>query len=1160
MSKVVEMNVNNIPKVSDYKHYDDRTHVYKRATMYIGSDTPLLRDEWLLDLKTKKMKVEEIDYVQGCERIYLEIISNSSDNCGRSAKANINPGQIEITMNKQTISVKNYGLPIPLDIHPEQKIHLPQMIFGTLKTSSNYDIERHQIGVNGLGAKATNIFSKSFEVYIENSITKKSYRQLWQDNMLICQEPIIKPYKGKISSTTVTYTMDFEKFKYTEYPPEAFELYARHAADLSFTSKVPVIFTIEGEEPFDFNYADIKEYGRLYYGDAVNQSIVHIQDDLEFIVVDTPDEGYCVSFVNCMMTKDNGVHVNSVFKAIGEPIVNMINESILKKFKKLKLDAKELKSHTIKLNDVKPHLSLLLSCKLVDPDFKGQSKTELIKPTPKVNIDDNVFLKMQNWELVERLHAALREKQYASLSKTDGKMSKFVKLEKGRDAVNAGELKRMQCTLCATEGKSGAGYMNTYISLLEEGWSYYGVFPMKGKGLNVMNVEDKRIEKNTEIKILKKMLGLKERLDYTDPVNFKTLRYGRFMICADSDTDGKHITALIMNYFHCQFPSLLKVPGFLIYKRTPIIRMTKGKKVCKFYTQREFDLWVNNQKKLGTENGWKAKYFKGLGTSLKADVIDDNKDEKIVTTVYDEEAPKAMRLAFDKDLRFERKDWILNYEERDDVDTMLVQPISLFINHELIKFSINDLKRSIPKASDGCKESHRKILAGSHKHFKIGSLTQTYEECRVVDLDSYCSKKMVYHHGNDILGQVIIKMAQNFVGTNNINLFEPNGQFGSRYENGEDAASPRYPNTQPSILFPYIFHQDDQELLIPMYEENKQIEPETYYPVLPMILVNGAKGIATGFSTFVPNHNPLDIINWLRLRLSGKVDLPTLIPWYRDFTGPITMIDRRKPKDLLLEEEDDVILENDDDDDSDDEALQQKQIKERPLLSFLSTGIYHIKNNGTIVITELPIGKCPKKYYDKILVEKLLEKKIIKKIVDKCTDDLVHFELKGYVGNPSFKSLYLRKRYSLSNMVLLDKNDKPIRYDTSNDIIESFYNDRYPIYVKRKANSLAKIENRIEKYNYQIKFISSIIDKSLKIENIAKEVIYAQLDTLHIPHAIYNQAKLSNLNKEEIDSLSATVDGLNKELIQLKKSSANDLWLNDLKALEKKYKQIYKIK
>ena len=1153
MSDFVEMNEYNVPKQSDYKHLDNRAHVYKRGTMYIGSDVPQARDEWLYDLETNVMKVDEIDYVPGCERIFIEILSNASDNIGRSRRAKIDVGQIEVTMDTKNITIKNYGLPIPTSIHENENIHVPQLIFGTLNSSSNYDGERHESGLNGIGSKATNVFSKKFEVYIENSIEKKSYRQIWENNMILCNKPIIKKFNGKISSTSITYTMDFERFGYKEYPPIAFELYSRHCVDMSYTAKVPVLFNNK-----IFDYTNIKEYSRLFFGDSVNQSIIHTQDNLEFIIIDTPNTGFHVSFVNCMMTKEGGCHTDAVIKAVGEPIVNMINEGILKQMKKLKLDAKEIKSNIIKISDVKPHLSILLSCRLTDPDFKGQSKAYLIKPTPKINIDDNIFMKMQSWELVKRLYAELDAKQYASLSKTDGKMTKFLKLDKGRDAGQAGDTKRMDCTLCATEGRSGSGYCNTYISLMENGWTYYGVIPLKGKCLNVMNVEAERIKQNKEIKNLKLMLGLKHGVDYTDPNNFKNLRYGRLMIAADSDLDGKHITALIINYFHCQFPSLLQVPGFLIYKRTPILRMTKGKKSHKFYTQREFEVWQKKQIQSGTDKGWHPKYFKGLGTSTKEHIIDDNKDENIVTTVYDEDAAKTIRLAFDKNLRFDRKDWILNYVERPDVDSMSVQPISLFINHELILFSISDLKRSIAKLSDGFKESHRKIVAGSHKLFHIGSLTQTYEECRVVDLDSHCSKSMVYHHGNDILGKVIIKMGQDFVGSNNINLFEPNGQFGSRYEGGEDAASPRYPCTNPTPIFPYIFHKDDQELLVHMHEENKEIEPETYFPVIPLILVNGSRGIGTGFSSFVPNHNPLDIINWLKLRLSGKVDLPTLIPWYKDFTGPITVIDRRK-KDTI--EDDEPIYQNDEDSvESDDEALEQKQIEDRALLSFVSSGTYHIKGNGTIVITELPIGKCPKKYYDQVLVDKLLAKKIIKKIIDNCTNDLVHFELKGYVGNPSFKSLYLRKRYSLSNMVLLNKNDKPIRYDTANDIIETYYNDRFPIYEKRRIHSLDKIQNEINKYNHQINYINAILNKSLIIEQVEKSIILNKLDELGIPHIIYINAKMSDLNKEEIDSLTITIDNLNKKLIILKKTGANDLWLNDLKLLEKKYKQVYKIK
>lgn len=1158
----------DIPKESDYSSLSDIDHVYEKAGMYIGSDTNLARDDWLLDLETMKMKYREIEFVPACERIYIEILGNAVDHCNKSLRAGCPIGPITIILNKKSVSIKNIGLPIPIELKSGTKMYIPEYIFGNLRTSTHYtETSSQSIGINGVGGKVANIFSTRFEVIVENAIMKKRYVQVWENNMKVCNKPDITKFDGVESSVTVNYFLEFKRFGLKEYTPEAFELFARHAADVSFTGKLNVIFN-----DHEFNYSDIKEYSRLYYGDAVNKSIVHYQypnkkskvADLELIVIDTPDQGSHVSFVNCILTKNGGVHLNAAYKAVCEPIINMINENIMKKMLKLGYDQKEKKSHTINLNDVKPHISILLSCKVVDPDFDSQSKNFLNKPAPKITIKNDTLQPVFDWNLVKRLYMTLDAKQMTNLSKTDGKMGWHVDVDiKGfRDADNAGEKnKALDCTLCLTEGQSGAGYVNYYIATFPNGSSNYGVLPLRGKCLNTTNAEDKQINKNKEIIALKAVLGLKEGVDYTIPENFNKLRYGKVMICTDSDVDGKHITGLIINILYCRFPSLLHIPGFLIYKRTPILRMTKNKKVIKFYTQREYDVWYKKQITAGTEKGWSDKYFKGLGTSTRNDVIDDKLDEKLVTFVFDgSEAEDAISLAFRSDRRDDRKKWIMEWVERHDVDSLTQMPISLFIRYEMIKFSQLDNKRSIPKHMDGFKESHRKIMAGSHKAFHIGPLDKKYEEYNVCDLDSYCKKKMVYHHGNDILSHVLIGMARNYIGSNNIPLFKDIGQFGTRLENGADASAPRYLNTYPASLLPYIFVQDDHDLLTPMIDEGKPIEPKYFLPIIPNILVNGSKGIGTGFSTFVPCHNPVDIISWLKLRLTGKVDLPTINPWYRGFTGHITIIDRRKKKD----KNDDISLVNIDvdleseeisDGFEDEPEYEYTLNKKNPLLSFVVTGLY-TTTNKSIIITELPIGMSPDQYKKKL--EKLLEEKKIKKYHDRCDVDKIEFEIKGFKLNPSYQSLFIRKRYSLSNMVLLDENDKPIKYNTANDIIETFYNNRLPYYELRKKTKLDKYQHELDKLNNKIKFVNAIANKELIYQNVPKNMVYEKLTELGIPHAIFDNAKIPDLCKEDVSDLTGKVSNLTKEYQKLSKTSVADLWLTDLKAFETKYKQLYK--
>jgi DNA topoisomerase II len=1162
------------PKADDYDQLDPRTHVYTKPGMYIGSIDKLPREEWIFNIESNKMEIKKIDIVPGVERLFLEVESNAADNCGKSRNAGLDCGIIETYMDKKKISIKNYGLSVPIEIHSKTNLYVPQMIFGSMLSGSNLnnDIERHGIGTNGIGAKAVNIFSLKFDIVIENSVMKKKYKQSWENNMLICHKPIIENYNGNVSSVEISYELDFKVFGYTEYTPEIFALFRRHVIDISFNVKIPVKFN---EEYYD--YSDYTKYAQLYFGNMSEKSIVHTQYkndklELELYVFDTPDEGNHISFVNCMMTKDGGVHVDAALKAIGSPIMKMINTKMTKKLSEKELKTKEKKFNTITLRDIEPHISMILSCKLINPDFTGQCKSYLNKPTPKIIINNEILKPIYDWNLINRLYATIDAKQFSLLTKTDGKMCKFIKLNKGKDATYAGEYKRMDCILCLSEGKSASSYLKHYISNIPDGSYYYGNLPLKGKCLNAMRASDKKISLNEEIKEIKLMLGLKEDVDYSDPVNFKKLRYGKIMICADADVDGKHIIGLVLNIFFSRFPSLLKVKNFMTYKRTPILRIHKGKTFKKFYSQREYDVWLSKN----SMNGWTIKYFKGLGTSTIEDIKDDLKDEKIVTSIYDDETDRAMNLAFNSDIKYrqDRKLWITNNQERHDVDTMINQPISLFIDHEFIKFSIANLKRSLPSLIDGLKDSQRKIICGAHSKFNIGPINKLYSEVRVCNLDAHTMEKLNYHHGNNILCDIIVNMAQNFIGSNNINLFEPNGQFGTRLENGEDAASARYLNTMPSKIFPYIFHQDDQPLLDYMVDEGITIEPKVYHTVVPLILINGSKGIATGYSTFIPKHNPLDIILWLKSRLLGSDTLPSLIPWYRGFKGTINIIDRRINKlkyqmeynstlsEEIINEVDDLdteeILINDDDSEiSDDEALQQQNFNERPLLSFVVTGSYHILNNGNIIITELPIGTCPIKYYKKFLVP-LQEKKIIKKIIDSCSVDNIKFELKGYVGKPSYLKLHLRRRYSLSNMLLLDHNNKPVRYETANDIMETFYNNRLTVYNKRREYKISNIKKHINELQIKYKFVTSILNKDLIVENVEKNIIYENLDKLNIPRILYDKAKMSNINKDELILLTTTINNLQQELQNILKLKASDIWLNDLKNLENIYKKLYK--
>lgn len=1208
------------PTANDYQQLDQRTHVYKISGMYIGSDVPTHREAWVYDFINKNILRTTIDVIPGIERLFLEILSNASDNVGRSRKLNVDPGYIAVTMDAKTITVTNGGVPIPVEMH-SSGVYVPQMIFGSFLSGSNYVDNRTGAGVNGLGAKLTNVFSHKFSVTVFDSIRHLKYFQEWSSNLLVCNPPVITQYTGNISSVTLSYDLDFTRFKILEadagggYDAATFALFAYHAINTSFNAKVPVTFN-----GISFEYHDIREYARLFYGDIVDEGIVHytwadpntevikkkkgyqvaknpaIIPAAECLFLDTPDAAKTVSFVNGIPTYDGGAHVSIALKAIGDHVVNMINESTLKRLSKQnkgkEIDAAIKRANTLTIKDVEPHVSIMLSVNVSNPKFTSQEKTKLSapaareQPLPAIDLTPEELTAIKRWQLTNRLYAAIEAKQFASMSKTDGKSRGFVKLLKGVDANYAGKNGKDRCVLYIMEGKSAAGYANTLISLIPNGKDTIGTFPMKGKSLNVMKANNIQIQGNEEIGELKKMLGLQEGMNYLDPANFASLRYGGgIMIMADSDVDGKHIIGLIINYFHCRFPSLL-ARGYIMYYRTPTLRVSKGSIVHKFYTHREYDEWikVNNLDKAALKT-WTHKYYKGLGTSKKTDVTDDFKSPRVVNCFYDADAPSAISLAFDDKLADQRKDWIMQWKEALDVDSINMQPISYFIRHELVLYSIANVERSIPKMMDGFKESQRKVMFGANKNWKIKigkKGEKSYTSLKVAQFGAKVAEISEYQHGETILADVIIKMGQHFVGANNLPLFVDDGQFGSRVEGGKDASAARYLYTYPTSLLPYIFRSEDNPLLVPVIEEGHEVEPENYYPIIPLVLVNGAEGIGTGFSTFVPNHDPLDIITYIRDKLNkhDPEDMLNLLPWYRGFMGELYIVDRRAKKNRKGEtmykiqnvDNQRVIeevnlpastiesLEENDDDDSDEEAeniSKRQYIYGRPLLSMVTLGKYEVLHNGTIRITELPIGKVPLAY--RRMLEKWVEEKRISGFLDRSIENVVYFEIYGFVGEPSIRKLKLQKSYGMSNMVLLNSKNRPIRYDTTEDIANFFYKERLPIYEKRRQYIIQKLTDDITTLSHKARFVRAIVDGHIIVLRRKKADIKVDMEKLQIPTELLDTTKVANCTEDEIKDLHDQIAVKEAERNEFVTTTAEKMWLKELNDFETAYRKIYKI-
>ena len=1197
----------------DYQGFDNQIdHIYSITDMYVGSDEQVPRETKILDFETTRFKEVSITLPEAVERLFIEVVSNAGDNAERSSRHKVDPGSIEVLMDDNTISVKNGGVPIPVTMKEGKGVYVPEFILGMLLSSSNYNkaVDRFGCGRNGYGSKLTNIFSKEFMVEIGDPGNGKWYRQIWNDNMKVRHEPEIKPYNGP-AYVQIVYVLDFERFGYDKYPDEAYNLFARHVAEISYTCKVPATFN-----GVDLNVRNIKDYARLYLGNTDEiKHVVHYQwpsgvktkkvkgvevaengytiPEIEVAVFDTPDNAVQVSFANGMCTNEGGIHVDTAVKIFSKLVLDVVNDNEARKIMK----SSKIKLQKLTAKDVVRHMSVFISCRIANPKYNSQTKTKLRSPKPDIVITEKKLKSILDWDLIERLHAELEAKHWKDLAKTDGKKRKHINVLKLEDANLAGTEKSQQCTLYVTEGNSAMGYAVTYVSYCgPKARDYMGIYPMKGKPLNVRNAHRLKISVNQEIVDLKGTLGLRQGVDYTIPENFKTLRYGQLIIMADADDDGKHIVGLILNFFHRYYKSLLTL-NYIKFIRTPIMKGHKGKNTVKFYTQHEHDLWAKGK----DLKGWRFEYYKGLGSSSKKEIQEDMiPTPRMVTFDCDDPiASQSMELAFNKKFADLRKEWIRTWEPDYSIEDLQVLPISDFINHEFIQFSISDLKRSLPRLMDGMKVSQRKVIWGSMLIWGKGH----NHKRKVSQVANNVADKTHYHHDEKCLGTTLVTMAQDFVGTNNLPYFTQDGLFGTRNGGGKDAAAARYPATSPEWWWSYVFHRDDNPLLTMAMEEGVQCEPVSLLPIIPLHVINGSLGIGTGHSTFIPNHDPIDVCNWLLSRIRGERP-KSILPWYRGFTGNISVRssksksrDTSSDMDELHRSEDagsagsagaagagpmritvdgrevsvdlntvDSVSDNgsseahscphsddsEDIDDFDDDPLGNDDIDvdsnrrtSRIRLSMVTEGRFEVVGNvrQKIIVDELPIGRFTHRY--KEWLDKMRLAKQISTYKNYSGDNTVKFEIWG-MKNPSIKKLRLRRTFGLTNMVLLDMNDKPVKYDTMTDILEAFYQHRLPYYQQRKDYKLAAISDKVDKFNEKIRFIRMVVNQEIIVFKRPKKELIPEVERHGFNKDILKAVQLYHCTLEQIDKCQQEIDKMERERDELARIAPTDMWITDI--------------
>ncbi|KAL0491597.1 Top2mt [Acrasis kona] len=745
-------------------------------------------------------------------------------------------------------------------------------------------------------------------------------------------------------------------------------------------------------------------------------------------------------------------------------------------------------------------MCLYVNCLVQNPTFDSQSKETLTTKIPTTTTINN--------DVIKQIVASPLYEQILESSTTvkPKKSARTLNIPKLSDANLAGTNKSDECTLILTEGDSAKALAVSGLSIL--GRERYGVYPLRGKMLNVRDANIDQIEKNAEVSNLRKIIG-----------NGEQLRYGKVMIMCDQDYDGSHIKGLVLNMMHVYYPQLLSNNKIQIFI-TPIIKATRSNQTHHFYTIPQFQDWSHHNE---TKN-YKIKYYKGLGTSTSQEAKEyfSKLNNHCIQVDVRSGDLDQLNMVFNKKHASLRKQWLSHLKQGTFLDySHQVITLGDFINKELILFSHHDNVRSIPHLMDGLKPSQRKVLYTCFKKNKN-------EEIKVAQLSGSVSELTSYHHGEVSLQSTIVNMAQDYIGSNNLPLLVASGQFGTRLQGGKDAASARYIFTKLQPITRFIFHPSDDIILDYQTEENQSIEPIHYVPIIPMILVNGAEGMGTGWSTFIPTFNPLDIIDNILLKMQNK-SMKFMNMYVRGFTGEI--------------------------------------VHDSENSRFVTRGKIRVKDARHVVIEELPVGKWTEDYKEWLVDQDL-------KFTEHHSDTTVHFVVKfeSEPGDDLIKLFKLESTISMSNMTLFD-GDGLVKCDDPLDILSRFYDQRLAFYRSRRNHLIKSL----------IDEITLLVGKKLFLEHLVggKENLkqFASLDRQDmIPYlkrigvqssdaggdendekgfAHVLNLPIWNLNKMQIEKVTEQLEMRKSEMSELNKSDAMDLWKDDLTKLKSQLIKIF---
>lgn len=702
------------------------------------------------------------------------------------------------------------------------------------------------------------------------------YTQRFTDNLKTAEVPILCKPSGKNakkSSTRITWKVELERLGMAApLSDDILNVLRTRVVDIAAcTGKRLAVLVDDQKIPIK----NVKDYTMALGGGAIGRDVLNADGvpcmEVCFVRADDENPACTVGFVNGVRCS-SGKHVDLVRKRVLEALGQVLS----KRFKR---------PVTVKPNDLRELLTVVIDIVAYNPTFTSQTKDILDSSMDKLGlqgfeISAATLRGFERTGIVDALADAQNKQDEKSVQKTikadRGRTSSIPKYEKALKLNGTKGKDQPPCSLFLTEGDSAKQLAVAGFGVI--GRDYNGVFPLRGKLVNVHNMTARKAIEHREIKHLTQILGLDPSAVYTHEKAL-TLPYRHLVIFTDQDTDGAHIMGLILNWLHTFYGSLLTaLPDFVYRFATPIIRARVSSEQRDFFSQAEYEIWLAGRRPTH------VKYFKGLGTSNSEDAkayFKNLPNHRFPVNYTGASCANAVKLFFANDRTDDRKQ-VLTYTDPSAYLHYGTDNITYnsFMHTELAQHGVADNRRSLASMVDGMKPSQRKVL--------YIALTRQSGEMKVAQLAASVADKTHYHHGEKSLVQTMVAMAQNWIGTNNIALLKPNGMFGSRHNVRTEHSAERYIFTERHPIARIIFPQPDDSVLEFEEDDGHAVEPKHFVPIIPMLLCNGSDGIGTGWKSNCPAYAPRDVIaNTRRLILDTTAPLAPMKPAFVGFTGSV---------------------------------------------------------------------------------------------------------------------------------------------------------------------------------------------------------------------------------------------------------------------------------